>query len=447
MNEFEFVSPVETLAESLTNLTETVPENERYSFIFQGNSQSLDHILVSKNFAGNAKFDIVHVNSEFAETTQRASDHDPLVASLTIPKNMDIPKINLSKISTFTGNGAEIVAHDPTTQRLFVTTGDTVEIIDISNPANPTKFGEIDITLIGGGVNSVAVKNGIVAVAVEANTPQDPGLVAFYNTDGVFQRSVVVGALPDMLTFTPDGTKILVANEGEPNEDYTVDPEGSISIIDISGGVAALDQTKVKTANFRAFNSQKQALIDSGVRIFGPGATVAQDLEPEYIAVSADGSKAFVTLQENNAIAVFDIATATVTDVLPLGYKDHSLPGNGLDASDRDVDGSSGGGGKINIQNWPIFGMYQPDSIASFEADGKTYYLTANEGDARIRPDGNIEDDQGNVILKDGSVFNEETRINDVELDPTVFPNAEELQENENLGRLKHHQHPGRYRR
>ncbi|NJO28001.1 MAG: DUF4114 domain-containing protein [Richelia sp. SL_2_1] len=349
---------------------------------------------------------------------------------------MDIPKINLSKISTFTGNGAEIVAHDPTTQRLFVTTGDTVEIIDISNPANPTKFGEIDITLIGGGVNSVAVKNGIVAVAVEANTPQDPGLVAFYNTDGVFQRSVVVGALPDMLTFTPDGTKILVANEGEPNEDYTVDPEGSISIIDISGGVAALDQTKVKTANFRAFNSQKQALIDSGVRIFGPGATVAQDLEPEYIAVSADGSKAFVTLQENNAIAVFDIATATVTDVLPLGYKDHSLPGNGLDASDRDVDGSSGGGGKINIQNWPIFGMYQPDSIASFEADGKTYYLTANEGDARIRPDGNIEDDQGNVILKDGSVFNEETRINDVELDPTVFPNAEELQENENLGRL-----------
>ncbi|NJM24064.1 MAG: hypothetical protein HC907_38615 [Richelia sp. SM1_7_0] len=339
LNEFEFVSPVETLAESLTNLTETVPENERYSFIFQGNSQSLDHILVSKNFAGNAKFDIVHVNSEFAETTQRASDHDPLVASLTIPKNMDIPKINLSKISTFTGNGAEIVAHDPTTQRLFVTTGDTVEIIDISNPANPTKFGEIDITLIGGGVNSVAVKNGIVAVAVEANTPQDPGLVAFYNTDGVFQRSVVVGALPDMLTFTPDGTKILVANEGEPNEDYTVDPEGSISIIDISGGVAALDQTKVKTANFRAFNSQKQALIDSGVRIFGPGATVAQDLEPEYIAVSADGSKAFVTLQENNAIAVFDIATATVTDVLPLGYKDHSLPGNGLDASDRDVDG------------------------------------------------------------------------------------------------------------
>ncbi|MBE9212794.1 choice-of-anchor I family protein [Plectonema cf. radiosum LEGE 06105] len=432
LNEFEFVSPVETLAESLTNLTETVPENERYTFNFQGNSQSLDHILVSDNLA-NAELDIVHLNSEFAETTQRASDHDPLVASLTIPKNMDIPKINLSKISTFTGNGAEIVAHDPTTQRLFVTTGDTVEIIDITDPVNPTKFGEIDITTIGGGVNSVAVKNGIVAVAVEANTPQDPGLVAFYNTDGVFQRSVVVGALPDMLTFTPDGTKILVANEGEPNEDYTIDPEGSISIIDISGGIA---NATVTTAGFTGFNNQKQGLIDSGVRIFGPGATVAQDLEPEYIAVSPDGTKAFVTLQENNAIAVLDIATATVTDVLPLGYKDHSLPGNGLDASDRDVDGSSGGGGKINIQNWPIFGMYQPDSIASFEADGKTYYLTANEGDARIRPTGDDilpapNDDEGDI-------FNEEVRIgnNAVILDPTAFPNAAELKNNANLGRL-----------
>ncbi len=438
LNEFEFVSPVTTLAQSLTNLTETLREDERYSFNFQGNSQSLDHILVSRNLTSKAAFDSVHLNSEFAETTQRASDHDPLVASLSIPKNMDIPKINLSKIGTFTGDGAEIVAHDPTTQRLFVTTGDTVEILDVSDPTKPTKFGEIDITSIGGGVNSVAVKNGIVAVAIEAKTPQDPGLVAFYNTDGVFQRSVVVGALPDMLTFTPDGTKILVANEGEPNEDYTVDPEGSISIIDISGGVAALDQTKVKTANFRAFNSQKQALIDKGVRIFGPGATVAQDLEPEYIAVSPDGTKAFVTLQENNAIAVVDLATSTVTDVLPLGYKDHSLAGNGFDASDRDVNGTNGGGGKINIQNWPVFGMYQPDSISSFQVAGKTYYLTANEGDARIRPDGDIEDDQGNVILEDGSVFNEETRINDVdvELDPTVFPNAATLKNNANLGRL-----------
>lgn len=331
LNEFEFVSPVETLAGSLTNLTESIPEDERYSFIFQGNSQSLDHILVSDNLADTAEFDILHVNSEFAETNQRASDHDPIIASLSIPKeNMDSNNISLSKIGTFTSeDGAEIVAHDPTTQRLFVTTGDTIEIIDIRDPTNPTKVGDIDITSIGGGANSVAVKNGIVAVAVEADTKQDNGTVAFYNTDGELQSSVTVGALPDMLTFTPDGTKVIVANEGEPNDEYTVDPEGSISIIDISGGVASLSDANVTSADFTAFNDRKQELINKGVKIFGETAdgtasTVAEDLEPEYIAVSPDGSKAFVTLQENNAVAVLDIATATVEDVLPLGVKDHS---------------------------------------------------------------------------------------------------------------------------
>lgn len=438
LNEFEFVSPVETLAESLTNLTETVSANERYSFNFQGNSQSLDHILVSDNLEDNAEFDIVHVNSEFADTSAKASDHDPLVASLSFSKQ-SMDKINLSKIGTFTSeDGAEIVAYDPTTKRLFTTTGDTVEIIDINDPANPTKFGEIDLTsigsFVGGGSNSVAVKNGIVAVAVEADTAQDNGVVAFYNTDGVLQNSVEVGALPDMLTFTPDGTKVIVANEGEPNDDYTVDPEGSIGIIDISGGVANLSTANVTIADFKSFNTQLETLKQDGVKIFGERqdgtkATVAEDLEPEYIAVSPDGTKAFVTLQENNAVAVLDIASATVEAIKPLGFKDHNVAGNGLDASNRD-DG-------INIQNYPVLGMYQPDAIDSFEVDGKTYYITANEGDARIRPDGDIEDADGNVITEEGDIFNEEERLKDVTLDPTIFPNADELQKDENLGRLK----------
>ena len=324
LNEFEFVSPVETLAQNLTNLTNTLPEDERYSFIFQGNSQSLDHILVSDNLADTAEFDILHLNSEFTEAPERASDHDPLVASLSIPKeNMESNQINLSKIGTFTSeDGAEIVAHDPTTQRLFITTGDTVEVIDISDPANPTKVKDIDITSVGGGANSVAVNNGIVAVAVEADPKQDNGVVAFYDTDGnPLGTPVTVGPLPDMLTFSPDGNKILVANEGEPNDDYTVDPEGSISIVDISAGV---DSATVTTASFNGFDDQKEALINKGVRIFGPDASVSEDLEPEYIAVSPDGSTAFVTLQENNAVAVVDIETAAVRDVLPLGVKDHS---------------------------------------------------------------------------------------------------------------------------
>jgi hypothetical protein len=199
-------------------------------------------------------------------------------------------------------------------------------IVSISNPAQPAEVAIIDLSPFGGGPNSVAVKNGLVAVAVEASIKTNPGSVLFFDANGSLLGQVAVGALPDMLTFTPDGKKILVANEGEPNsynQVDSVDPVGSISIIDLSSGVGG---ATVATAGFAAFNgpAERAALIAAGVRIFGPNASVAQDLEPEYIAVSPDGTSAYVSLQENNALAVLNIATATVSSIRPLGYKDHS---------------------------------------------------------------------------------------------------------------------------
>jgi len=311
----------------------------------------------------------------------------------------------------FDEGGAEIAAFDAATSQLFVTNAEenSVDIIDISNPAQPFKVSSINLSAFGDGVNSVAVRDGIVAVAVQSDPVTDPGRVVFFDTDGITTGMITVGALPDMLTFTPDGAAILVANEGEPNEEYTVDPEGSISIIDISGGV---ETATVATAGFTAFDANKDALIAEGIRIFGPGASVSQDLEPEFITISADGTTAFATLQENNALAIVDIASATVTDIVPFGLKDHSQAGNELDASNRDD--------SITITNWPVFGMYQPDAIASFSPNGTTTYLiTANEGDAR-----------------DYDGFSEETRVEDLPLDASVFTDGT-LQNEENLGRLK----------
>ena len=329
LNEFEFVSPVETiLGENLTNLTNTIGENERYSFIFQGNSQSLDHILVSSNLSTDAEFDIVHTNAEFAETSSSASDHEPLVASLNLESDM---AINLNPIGTFeTGvfdeGAAEIVVYDAGTEQLFVINSDatTVDILNVSDPTNPTLIDQIDATQFGDGANSVAVQDGVVAVAIEAEAIDGNGQVVFFDTDGNVQNSVEVGVLPDMVTFSPDGTKVLVANEGEPNEEYTVDPEGSVSIIDISGGVENLTQENVTNAGFTAFNEQQVALENRGLRIFGPNATVAQDVEPEYITVNADSTTAYVSLQENNALAVVDLENTEVLDILPLGFKDNS---------------------------------------------------------------------------------------------------------------------------
>jgi len=204
--------------------------------------------------------------------------------------------ITLASRGTYAGTGAEIGVFDGLTQRSYVIAGTSaVEVLDASNLSAPTLLTTIDVSAFG-TANSIAVKNGIVAIAVE-NTAnrQAPGTVAFYDLDGNFLNAVSVGALPDMLTFTPDGNKILVANEGEPNsynQPTSVDPEGSISIIDLSSGVLGLTAASVTTAGFTGFNSQLSALVASGVRIFGPNATVAQDLEPEYITVSADSKTA-----------------------------------------------------------------------------------------------------------------------------------------------------------
>ena len=167
--------------------------------------------------------------------------------------------------------GAEIAAYDPTSRRLFITNAfhNTVDIVSISDPSSPTEVDEIDMDPYGAIVNSVAVRNGVVAVAVEAAPKTADGKVAFFNTNGDELAVVTVGALPDMLTFTPDGRAVLVANEGEPSTYATPgnDPEGSVSIIRLPEIITTLSQSDVTTAPFTAFNGTS---LDPSIRIFGP---------------------------------------------------------------------------------------------------------------------------------------------------------------------------------
>jgi 2',3'-cyclic-nucleotide 2'-phosphodiesterase / 3'-nucleotidase / 5'-nucleotidase len=314
----------------------------------------------------------------------------------------------------FGESAAEIVAHDPGSQRLFVVNAlsGQIDVVDIADPAAPSFLDAIQVGSDGEVANSVAVHDGLVAVAVQAAVKTDAGRVAFFDVDGAPLASGVVGALPDMLTFTPDGRRVVVANEGEPNDDYSVDPEGSVSIVDVVRTAAGLELT-VRTVDFRAFDvgGSRHAELPGDVRVFGPGASVAQDLEPEYVVVSSDGRTAWVALQENNALAVVDLDAAQVVAIRALGFKDHRVAGAGFDASDRD--------GAIAIRPWPVYGMYMPDGIALLEWQGATYVLSANEGDAR-----------------DYETFSEEARVKALELDPSAFPNADVLQADERLGRL-----------
>ena len=178
--------------------------------------------------------------------------------------------------------------------------------------------------------------------------------------------------MPDMITFSPNGNLVMTADEGEPSDDYSVDPEGTVSIVDISGGVANVTQANVTKVNFNAFDAQLSTLKSQGIRIYGANnATVSKDFEPEYIAFSSDGNTAYITLQENNAIAVLDMVTKEITAIRPLGLKDHNVIKNGLDATDQ--------GGVVNIANLPVKGMYEPDAIAGFEVNGVNYLVTATK--------------------------------------------------------------------
>ncbi|MEI6742389.1 MAG: choice-of-anchor I family protein [bacterium] len=289
--------------------------------------------------------------------------------------------------STSGVGGAEISAYDPASQRLFVTNGATnqIDIVNISNPRKPVKVTSIDLAAKGvTGVQSVAVKDGLVVVAATMAKAQNNGRIFFANIDGVLQANVVdgveVGALPDHVSFTPDGNYVLVAGEGEPStycSDATTlfdtqDPLGTVSIIDVS-----VAKPVAKTLDFKNFAERAGAIVFQGGRIFGPKSSVAQDLEPEYITSSADSKYAYVTLQENNAIATVDLGSKEIIQISGLGYKSYNSDGKGLDAI-------SDGTALIAKQN--VMGMYQPDGIATLTANDTTYLVTANEGDAREYP-------------------------------------------------------------
>jgi hypothetical protein len=332
-------------------------------------------------------------------------------------------------------------AYDPAHRRLYVIALPrfSIEVLDIADPGRPRlveRIGYADFVrawllsptagrevrqlegaseadlaeraprLIG-EMRSVAYADGVLAVAFAALQENERGRVLFLDSDGEpIGNPVSVGVDPDEMVFTPDGGRLVVANTATAGAHD--DPEGSITIIAVhraSGGQIATDARQIALTGF---NGQAAELRREGVRIFAPGATVAQDLEPESVAVTPDGQTAFVGFVRNNAVATLDLERETVTSIHGLGTRDLNVAGQGIDASDRD--------GAINIRPWPVRAYFGPDGLGLYPADGGLYLVTANEGDPR-----DFED----------------ARVAELRLDPLAFPDAAELQRPDNLGRLR----------
>lgn len=348
--------------------------------------------------------------------------------------NVILERIGRYESGQFNEDAAEILTYNPETNHLYVVNAEIggVDILDITSPDDPEKLGQLilgDEWDAAGEVTNIELREAIpltgsggdhtsvLAVATVAENPQENGRVVFYDAaDRSVLTTVEVGSVPDMVTFTPDNETVLTANSGEPSDDYTVDPPGTVSLIDVSEGI---ENATARHVDFSAYDGREDELRENGVRIFGPDASASEDLEPEYLTVSADSTTAYVALQTNNALGVVDIESASVTDIHPFGYKDHDATGNEIDASDVD---------RLTIRNWPILGMYQPDAITSYEVDGETYLVTANEGGKR-----------------DLDGYSEVTTVSELDLDPDAFDlssvsgveTIEDLQQPEHLGDLQ----------
>lgn len=353
----------------------------------------------------------------------------------------------------FATSAAEIVSYDSCTDKLYVVNAQAkkVDVLSMNADSSPNSEGSIDLQSAAlasginiGAANSVSTYQGLVAVAIENADKQQNGIIALYRSDSLeLITTYTTGALPDMVSFSKDGRYIASANEGEPNSDYTIDPEGSVTLVDLANG---LMQAKVTQIDFKAFNQgqPRHAELTDKVRISAPNATVAQDLEPEYLTF-ADNGKLYVALQENNALAAIDVVTAEVDAILGLGGKPWDSAQ--LDASNKDKNIG-------NLQSYAMLeGLYMPDSITSYSVDGNTYIVTANEGDGReygIKTTQKVCDDKG--FEWDGDEFQgtenyttekdfciayvDEVRGKKLDVDAN-HPLAGALKDNKQLARLK----------
>ncbi|WP_445479121.1 choice-of-anchor I family protein [Lysinibacillus irui] len=316
------------------------------------------------------------------ENQSYAAEKLPSELTLSVSSRYD------SGVKNEDGGATEIVAYNADNHKYYVINGTTkqIEVVPLQkNTAFTSLKAEKSINLEKalkevkpnfsyGDVTSISIstESDIIVAAVQAADYNDNGLAVLLDYSGSILHVVEAGKQPDMITFTPDGKKILVANEGEPREGYEMaaDPEGSVSIIELSTDMA---KTASKNVTFKAMDAQREELVAKGI-ILKKKTNPSVDFEPEYIAVNSMSDKAYITLQEANAIATLDLTKGEWINVQPLGFKDHSKEKNALDFMKDN---------KIDITTENLFGIYMPDGIASYEVNGKTYLVTANEGDSR----------------------------------------------------------------
>lgn len=309
-------------------------------------------------------------------------------AAEEIRDTLSVTKVGHYEVGVTSEDGgvAEIVKYNKDNGKFYLVNGSTnpptLEIVGLKVGSGAmTKDASIDVRTLSetdgflyGDLTSVDINTTTkrVSVSVQEADPDKKGKILVLDYEGHLLKTYEAGVQPDMIKSTSDGRYILTADEGEPRHAGT-DPHGSVTIVDtVDNTVTHVEFDDPSVIDDRV-HIRGASNSDGAVTGEGPKADAIFDLEPEYLALSADNTTVYATLQENNAIAVIDIAEKKVKAVHGLGFKDLSDPNNALDLV-KD--------GAYRPEAVPFYGMYMPDGIASYTTDdGRTYLFTANEGD------------------------------------------------------------------
>ena len=334
-------------------------------------SELIDSFSVTKNADGGAKTTGEENGNASLDLTQEARyDAGMTNADGGVMEIVDYNTVTgwAYAVNGQTGNLTAIAVKDMAdSENVDLLDGNDIDVKSIVE-ANCEGFTYGDMTSV-----AVSADGTKLAAAVQAEGYADNGRVAVFtcNADGTltFEQAYETGVQPDMVTFTPDDSRILTANEGEPREGYAdgaVDPAGSVTVITVADGTAV-------NVDFTAYdsNEERQKLVDAGI-VMKKDTVPSEDLEPEYIAAGND--TAYVTLQEANAIAVIDLDSLKVEGIYSAGYEDYSTTAVDIDKKDE-------------AYNPAVYeslrGIRMPDGVALYSVDGVDYIVTANEGDSR----------------------------------------------------------------
>lgn len=334
-------------------------------------SELIDSFSVTKNADGGAKTTGEENGNASLDLTQEARyDAGMTNADGGVMEIVDYNTVTgwAYAVNGQTGNVTAIAVKDMAdSESVDLLDGNDIDVKSIVE-ANCEGFTYGDMTSV-----AVSADGTKLAAAVQAEGYADNGRVAVFtcNADGTltFEQAYETGVQPDMVTFTPDDSRILTANEGEPREGYAdgaVDPAGSVTVITVADGTAV-------NVDFTAYdsNEERQKLVDAGI-VMKKDTVPSEDLEPEFIAAGND--TAYVTLQEANAIAVIDLGSLKVTGIYSAGYEDYSTTAVDIDKKDE-------------AYNPAVYeslrGIRMPDGVALYSVDGVDYIVTANEGDSR----------------------------------------------------------------